>query len=151
MAIIEGRWTGPIWDTHLHLDSSGRGVSAAQDFANAGGTHLCLVHKPDFHQGLPVSLSAVKQAYIGTLEMAKAVRREVGIDVRVILGPHPVVWEKQIHTLGMEQSTNYTLIPSPSHWNTALKVMLLLWVKWGALIIQFQMRFGMLQINNCKL
>ena len=109
MAIIEGRWTGPIWDTHLHLDYSGRGISAAQDFANAGGTHLCLVHKPDFHQGLPESLDAVKEAYIGTLEMAKAVRRDVGIDVRVILGPHPVVWEKQIHTLGMEKSTQLHL------------------------------------------
>ena len=44
MAIVEGRWTGPIWDTHLHLDISGRGLAAAHDFANAGGTHLCLVH-----------------------------------------------------------------------------------------------------------
>ena len=105
MAIIEGRWTGPIWDTHLHLDINGRGLAAAQDFANAGGTHLCFVHKPGFPSNLPESLDAVKQAYIGTLDMADAVRREVGIDVRVILGPHPVVWEKQIHTLGMETAT----------------------------------------------
>ena len=105
MAIIEGRWTGPIWDTHLHLDINGRGLAAAQDFANAGGTHLCLVHKPGFPSKLPESIDAVKQAYIGTLDMADAVRREVGIDVRVILGPHPVVWEKQIHTLGMEDAT----------------------------------------------
>ena len=105
MAIVEGRWTGPIWDTHLHLDINGRGLAAAHDFANAGGTHLCLVHKPGFPYKLPESLDAVKQAYIGTLDMADAVRREVGIDVRVILGPHPVVWEKQIHTLGMEDAT----------------------------------------------
>ena len=105
MTITEGRWTGPIWDTHLHLDPNGRGVSAAKDFANAGGTHLCLVHKPGFPSNLPESINAVKQAYIGTLEMANAVRREVGIDVRVILGPHPVVWEKQIHTLGLEKSS----------------------------------------------
>ena len=105
MSIIEGRWTGPIWDTHLHLDINGRGLTAAQDFANAGGTHLCLVHKPGFPSKLPESLDAVKQAYLGTLNMADAVRREVGIDVRVILGPHPVVWEKQIHTLGMEVAT----------------------------------------------
>ena len=109
MTIVEGRWTGPIWDTHMHLDSRGRGLAAAQDFANAGGTHLCLVHKPGFPNELPESLDAVKQAYIGTLDMAAAVRREVGIDVRVILGPHPVVWEKQIHTLGMEASTQLHL------------------------------------------
>jgi len=109
MTIVEGRWTGPIWDTHMHLDNRGRGLAAAQDFANAGGTHLCLVHKPGFPNELPESLDAVKQAYIGTLDMAAAVRREVGIDVRVILGPHPVVWEKQIHTLGMEASTQLHL------------------------------------------
>ena len=109
MAIIEGRWTGPIWDTHLHLDPNGRGIAAAQDFANAGGTHLCLVHKPDFHFGLPESISAVKEAYMATLDMAKAVRRETGLDVRVILGPHPVVWEKQIHTLGIERSSQLHL------------------------------------------
>jgi len=105
MTIIEGRWTGPIWDTHLHLDPNGRGIAAAQDFANAGGTHMCLVHKPGFPDSLPRTIDAVKQAYIGTLDMAKSVRREVGIDVRVILGPHPVVWEKQIHTLGMDEAT----------------------------------------------
>ena len=109
MTIVEGRWTGPIWDTHLHLDRRGRGLAAAQDFANAGGTHLCLVHKPGFPNELPESLDAVKQAYIGTLDMAAAVRREVGLDVRVILGPHPVVWEKQIHTLGMQESTQLHL------------------------------------------
>ena len=105
MTIVEGRWTGPIWDTHLHLDTSGRGIAAAQDFANAGGTHLCLVHKPNFPSKLPESIEAVKQAYNSTLEMAISVRREVGIDVCVILGPHPVEWEKQIHTLGMEVAT----------------------------------------------
>ena len=105
MAISEGRWTGPIWDTHLHLDSSGRGIDAARDFANAGGTHLCLVHKPGFPSNLPESIQAVNEAYIGTLEMAKSVRREIGLDVRVILGTHPVVWEKQIHTLGLEKAT----------------------------------------------
>ena len=109
MTIIEGRWTGPIWDTHLHLDQNGRGVAAAQDFANAGGTHICLVHKPGFPSNLPESIGTVKQAYNSTLEMANSVRREVGIDVRVILGPHPVVWEKQVHTLGMEVATQLHL------------------------------------------
>jgi TatD-related deoxyribonuclease len=105
MAIIEGRWTGSICDTHIHLDSNGRGVAAARDFANAGGTHICLVHKPGFPSKLPESIAAVNEAYMGTLEMARTVRRDVGIDVRVILGPHPVVWEKQIHTLGLEAAT----------------------------------------------
>ena len=109
MAIVEGRWTGPIWDTHIHLDHNGRGIAAAQDFSNGGGTHLCLVHKPGFPNNLPDSIGAVKDAYTGTLQLAKGVRREVGLDVRVILGPHPVVWEKQIHTLGLDAATELHL------------------------------------------
>ena len=105
MKISEGRWNGPIWDTHIHLDLEARGLSAAQDFANAGGTHICLVHKPSFSSGLPITIEQVDEAYQQTINLANQVRQNVGLDVRVILGPHPVVWEKQIHTLGMEAST----------------------------------------------
>ena len=109
MAISKGRWNGPIWDTHIHLDLEARGLSAAQDFANAGGTHICLVHKPTFSAGLPDSIESVDMAYRKTLDLADLVRRRIGLDVRVILGPHPVVWEKQIHTMGMENSTQLHL------------------------------------------
>ena len=109
MTISKGRWDGPIWDTHIHLDLEARGLSAAQDFVNAGGTHICLVHKPTFSAGLPDSIEGVDAAYRQTLDLADQVRRKVGLDVRVVLGPHPVVWEKQIHTLGMETSTQLHL------------------------------------------
>ncbi len=109
MTISGGRWNGPIWDTHLHLDLEARGLSAAQDFSNAGGTHICLVHKPSFRLGLPQSIEQVDQAYRKTLDLATMVRERIEIDVRVILGPHPVVWEKQIHTLGMEISSQLHL------------------------------------------
>ena len=109
MTISGGRWNGPIWDTHLHLDLDARGLSAAQDFSNAGGTHICLVHKPSFPSRLPQSIEQVDQAYRKTLDLAAMVRERIEIDVRVILGPHPVVWEKQIHTLGMERSSQLHL------------------------------------------
>ena len=109
MTISGGRWNGPIWDTHLHLDLEARGLSAAQDFSNAGGTHICLVHKPSFPSRLPQSIEQVDQAYRKTLDLAAMVRERIEIDVRVILGPHPVVWEKQIHTLGMEMSSQLHL------------------------------------------
>tara|TARA_B100000405_G_scaffold87054_1_gene60287 strand:- start:377 stop:1270 length:894 start_codon:yes stop_codon:yes gene_type:complete len=109
MTISGGRWNGPIWDTHIHLDLQARGISAAQDFANAGGTHICLVHKPSFSSGLPESIQQVDEAYQQTLYLASQVRKKVGLDVRVVLGPHPVVWEKQIHTLGMEGSSQLHL------------------------------------------
>ena len=109
MTISGGRWNGPIWDTHLHLDLEARGLSAAQDFSNAGGTHICLVHKPSFPSRLPQSIEQVDQAYRKTLDLAAMIRERIEIDVRVILGPHPVVWEKQIHTLGMERSSQLHL------------------------------------------
>ncbi|WP_340098324.1 TatD family hydrolase [Salinibaculum salinum] len=40
----------PILDNHLHLDPvNGRGVDAAEDFANRGGTHLLVLNKPSWH------------------------------------------------------------------------------------------------------
>jgi TatD-related deoxyribonuclease len=37
----------PILDNHLHLDPvNGRGVDAAAEFANRGGTHLLVLNKP---------------------------------------------------------------------------------------------------------
>jgi TatD-related deoxyribonuclease len=43
-------YEGPIFDNHLHLDPvNGRGVEAAVDFANAGGTHLNVLNKPSWH------------------------------------------------------------------------------------------------------
>jgi TatD-related deoxyribonuclease len=40
----------PILDNHIHLDPvNGRGVEAAEDFANAGGTHMLVLNKPSWH------------------------------------------------------------------------------------------------------
>jgi TatD-related deoxyribonuclease len=40
----------PILDNHLHLDPiNGRGVEAAEDFANRGGTHLLVLNKPSWN------------------------------------------------------------------------------------------------------
>ena len=79
MTISGGRWNGPIWDTHLHLDLEARGLSAAQDFSNAGGTHICLVHKPSFASRLPQSIEQVDQAYRKTLDLAAMVRERIEI------------------------------------------------------------------------
>jgi TatD-related deoxyribonuclease len=41
--------------------------------------------------------------------MATEVRNKFGITVSVILGPHPVAWEHQIHTMGLEKSSSLHL------------------------------------------
>jgi TatD-related deoxyribonuclease len=102
------RWTGPIYDGHFHLDRSGRYLAAVRDFVNTGGTGLCLVHKPSFDE-LPETIEAVESAYADTIEMAEEVRSEFGILVRVILGPHPVVWAHQLESLGDERATELHL------------------------------------------
>ncbi len=101
MLIDKGRWTGPILDNHFHLDRGHRFLDAAFDFKRAGGTDLVLVHKPDFSD-LPLSLDGWRIAYDDTLAMASEVRKEVGLGVRVVLGPHPASWAHQRQALGSE-------------------------------------------------
>jgi len=104
----DGRWIGPILDQHMHLDRNNRFLDAVNEFVNSGGNAINLVHKPDF-SNLPVSLSDYRIAYEDTLAMAREIRKQFGISVSVILGPHPVAWEHQIHTIGLDKSTSLHL------------------------------------------
>ena len=59
--LSEERYDGPILDNHLHLDPiNGRGAAAAEEFADAGGTHLLVLNKP--------SWSLVDEDAVGTDE-----------------------------------------------------------------------------------
>tara|TARA_B100000902_G_scaffold110544_1_gene111975 strand:- start:199 stop:984 length:786 start_codon:yes stop_codon:yes gene_type:complete len=75
---------------------------------NSGGTAINLVHKPNFSD-LPLTISDYQSAYDNTIEMAREIREKFGIQVSVILGPHPVSWEKQIHKIGLQESTSLHL------------------------------------------
>ena len=99
---------GPILDQHMHLDRNNRFLDAVSEFVNSGGTAINLVHKPNF-SNLPLSISDYQSAYDNTIEMAREIREKFGIQVSVILGPHPVSWEKQIHTIGLQESTSLHL------------------------------------------
>jgi len=107
--ILDNKWTGPIVDQHIHLDRSGRFLSAAEEFSQAGGTGMMLVHKPAIRGKLPTDLEGYRSAYAETLSMAEEVRNSVDLEVGVVLGPHPVVWEHQIQSLGLERSTELHL------------------------------------------
>ncbi len=54
--LLDGRWTGPILDQHIHLDRSNRFLDAVAEFVGAGGTGIMLVHKPSFSSALPTDL-----------------------------------------------------------------------------------------------
>ena len=93
---------GPILDDHFHLNSNGRFLDAAKDFLRVGGTDLVLVHCPDFSSP-PVTREGHSETYADTIAMAEQVR-ELGIGVRVILGPHPAAFaHTNLNHLAIEQ------------------------------------------------
>ena len=87
-------YDGPIMDNHFHLNRNGRFLDAALDFQRAGGTHIVLVHCPDFSSP-PTTLEGHRTAYANTVDMAATVRSEVGLSTRVVLGPHPAAFAHQ--------------------------------------------------------
>ena len=87
-------YDGPILDNHFHLNQKGRGVEAAKDFQRVGGTHLVLVHCPDFSSP-PISKAGHTETYQQTIDMAHDVRETTGLNVRVVLGPHPAAFAHQ--------------------------------------------------------
>ena len=94
MASPNPKWNGPILDNHFHLNRNGRYLDAAKDFKNQGGTHLVLVHCPDFSSP-PTHIDEHRSTYADTIAMADEVRKHHGLNVRVVLGPHPAAFAHQ--------------------------------------------------------
>jgi TatD-related deoxyribonuclease len=87
-------YDGPIMDNHFHLNRRGLFLGAAREFQRAGGTDLVLVHCPDFSSP-PETLQGHLDTYADTLKMAQSVRQDIGLGVRVVLGPHPAAFAHQ--------------------------------------------------------
>ena len=107
--LVDGKWIGPIFDQHLHLDRNNRFLDAVSDFSKSGGTAILLVHKPEFSRSLPTDRQGYEKAYSETISMAEEIRRNFDLEVGVALGPHPVTWETQIANLGLKKSTELHL------------------------------------------
>jgi len=90
-------WTGPIVDNHFHLNRNGRFLDAAADFSRVGGTGLVLVHCPNFASP-PKGYDAHKKSYLDTISMAEAVKDKFGLDMRVVLGPHPAAFAHELES-----------------------------------------------------
>ncbi len=80
----------PITDDHIHIDKrNGRGLKAAKDFLNSGGTHIFLVSKPSSSFGFsPVDGESYRKIFEETLNIAEEIR-ETGLIVYPVLGIHP--------------------------------------------------------------
>ena len=117
MALKDGIWTGPILDNHFHLNPDGRYMDAARDFHRAGGTHLVLIHCPNFSNP-PTTPETHLDAYNVTCETAQKVREEVGLNVRVILGPHPAAFVHQFENWVEEKGELGTQLAIENYWTS---------------------------------
>jgi TatD-related deoxyribonuclease len=97
----------PLTDDHIHIDPvNGRGLAAAKDFKNAGGTHLFLVSKPSWSHGVePRSGEDYRRIFDETLEIASGIR-ELGVVVFPILGVHPAEISRLSPVLGVERAAD---------------------------------------------
>jgi len=90
-----------IFDNHIHLRASFKGVEAAKAFEKSGGTAILLTHSP--YAEVPITRADdFERAYGLTLAMADAVRTATALQVFVALGPYPVEFIDLRETLGHE-------------------------------------------------
>src|SRR3989475_1939007 len=99
-------WRGvAIFDNHIHLRASFKGVEAAKAFEKSGGTAILLTHSP--YVEVPITrVDDFEKAYGLTLAMADAVRAATRLQVFVALGPYPVEFIDLRETLGHEPAVD---------------------------------------------
>ncbi|QPV61977.1 TatD family hydrolase [Halosimplex litoreum] len=83
---------GPVLDDHMHLDPvHGRGVDAAREFADGGGTHLLVVNKPSWHllDSLPENAADFREVFDLTVDVVERASEELPGRAWPVLGVHP--------------------------------------------------------------
>ncbi len=88
----------PILDDHLHLDPvNGRGVEAAEEFADAGGTHLLVLNKPSWNYGVAVEDGEdFRVGYDHTLDVVAESNEVLPGRAWPVLGVHPALVSKLV-------------------------------------------------------
>ncbi|MFT4882846.1 MAG: TatD-related deoxyribonuclease [Natronomonas sp.] len=86
-------YDGPILDNHLHLDPvNGRGAEAAEEFANAGGTHLNVLNKPSWHLvGDVDGAEEFRETFDITVEVTEEADEILPGRAWPVLGVHPAL------------------------------------------------------------
>ena len=88
----------PVLDNHLHLDPvNGRGVEAAEEFADHGGTHLLVLNKPSW---LLVETATdevtFREGFDLTVEVTEAASERLAGRAWPVLGVHPALVSKLV-------------------------------------------------------
>jgi len=84
----------PVLDDHMHLDPvNGRGVEAAAEFADNGGTHLLVVNKPswDLLGRLPEDADDFREGFELTVDVVAEASEELPGRAWPVLGVHPAL------------------------------------------------------------
>ena len=86
-------YDGPVLDNHLHLDPvNGRGVEAAEAFADAGGTHLNVLNKPSWNLvGDVEGKAGFREAFDLTVEVTREADGILPGKAWPVLGVHPAL------------------------------------------------------------
>lgn len=90
----------PILDNHLHLDPvNGRGAAAAEEFANAGGTHLLVLNKPSWYFVDKVDdADAFRRTFELTCEVTDEASKRLDGRAWPVLGVHPALISQLVDT-----------------------------------------------------
>jgi TatD-related deoxyribonuclease len=88
----------PILDNHLHLDPvNGRGVDAAAEFANRGGTHLLVLNKPSWNLvGDVDGEDGFREAFELTVDVTREASDVLRGKAWPVLGVHPALISKLV-------------------------------------------------------
>ncbi|MFC7142056.1 TatD family hydrolase [Halosimplex aquaticum] len=84
----------PVLDDHMHLDPvHGRGVEAAAEFADNGGTHLLVVNKPSWHllEDLPSGAADFREVFDLTVDVVERASEVLPGRAWPVLGVHPAL------------------------------------------------------------
>jgi TatD-related deoxyribonuclease len=84
----------PVLDDHMHLDPLvGRGVEAAAEFADHGGTHLLVVNKPSWHllEDLPAGPDDFREVFDLTVNVVEEASDVLPGRAWPVLGVHPAL------------------------------------------------------------
>jgi TatD-related deoxyribonuclease len=84
----------PVLDDHMHLDPLvGRGVEAAAEFADNGGTHLLVVNKPSWHllDTLPAGPDDFREVFDLTVDIVDEASDALPGRAWPVLGVHPAL------------------------------------------------------------
>ena len=83
----------PILDNHMHLDPvNGKGAEAAQEFADAGGTHLLVLNKPSWDLVESVDdVDAFREGFEKTVSVTAEASDRLDGRAWPVLGVHPAL------------------------------------------------------------